>query len=170
MRLARIAAISAFLICFSAGGYAAGGKNGSLAPFDTLYAKLHSAMDVKDAKAVGTMLAPGFESEDISGEVKSRAGMLEGVSKLEDDPNRKARTVVEKVVVQGKQARVIQRYRMTTIGSLNGVPNQAIDFFAVSEDTWINTAGGWKLQRTVTRQLDLSSNGRNVMRQGRAPQ
>jgi Domain of unknown function (DUF4440) len=132
--------------------------------FEKRYAEMKEAMDRRDSKAVATLLAPEFVSEDVSGKVETAQQMLSEVSALPpQDPNKKSQTTLLSVKVVGNVASVTQRYHMTTTKAAPGGGTNSIELNAVSLDTWKLINGSWLQARTVTQQMDYLINGQSVV-------
>lgn len=159
MTALKFASLTLLLLCFCATGYAVD-EQATISSFSALYAKFKAAMNSRDTKVVGAMLAPKFQSEDVSGKAQSAEQMLAGLTSLPQDPNKKSQTTVVSVELSGATAKVVQRYHMTTIKAVADDQVQTIEITAVSDDTWSQMDGSWKLLRTVTRQMDYSADGR----------
>jgi hypothetical protein len=131
------------------------------ATFAGLYAKFNAAMNVKHTSDVGAMLAPGFRSEDVDGKIRSAQKLLDDITALKDDPNRKADSTVVSARLDGATAHVVQRFLVTTSKSYFG-KKMAFELVAVSDDTWTRADSGWKLLKTTTRRATLSANGKVI--------
>jgi hypothetical protein len=128
--------------------------------FDKLYAKFKQAVDGRDPKALAAMLAPGFVEEEVSGATTSADKMLVELARLPQDPHRQSQTTLLSVNSDGHIARITQRYRMTTIKTLANGEKKSIELVALSDDTWTHADGTWRIQRTVTEQVDYRMGGK----------
>ena len=128
--------------------------------FEALYAELKNAMDSRNTKHLAQMLAPGFQSEDTSGKTQSAEQMIDDVSKLPADRNKKSLTSIISVNLSETYAQVRQKYHMNTIKISPEGKRSYIELDAISDDTWCLINGSWKISRTVTRQLDYLSDGK----------
>ena len=153
----------AFLLVISCSGVRAEDAHASKHAFEKLYAELKAAMGQRDDKAILALLAPGFESEDVSGKVESAEQMLADLSNVPKDANRKSQTTLLTVNATAKVATVTQRYHMTKIKTVPGGKSTSSELTAVSTDTWQRIGGAWRMSHTVTRQMDYAVNGQTLV-------
>jgi Domain of unknown function (DUF4440) len=134
------------------------------------YAAMKTAMADRDAKAIGVLLAPDFESEDADGHVSTAAEMISQVTSMAKDPNKVSTTSLLSVSQVGDTAEVKQRYQMTTTRLQAGAdkPNEVL-LVTLSDDTWVRVSGAWLMKRTLTQSLDLSINGSPVAHKEHRP-
>lgn len=128
--------------------------------FDKLYAQFKQAVDGRDPQALVLMLAPGFVDEEVSGATTSADKMLTELAQLPQDPHRQAQTTLLSVRSDGHIAKVTQRYRMTTIKTLANGEKKSVELVALSDDTWTHADGTWRIERTVTEQVDFRVDGK----------
>lgn len=128
------------------------------ATFAGLYARFNAAMNAKNTGGAGAMLAPGFHGEDIDGKPRAAKKLLDDITDLPDDANRKADSTVVSLTLEGPTAQVVQRLQVTTTKSLLG-KKMTLELVAVSDDTWTQTAAGWLLWKSTTRRMEYSVNG-----------
>jgi len=134
-----------------------------LAPiFQVHYSSMKAAIAARDAKALASLLAPGFVSEDVDSHTEDANAMIRQVSGMPIDPNKASDTVIESVDLAGDTAIVRQRYHMTTTKIASGAPPKSIDLVTWSTDTWINIENTWLIQKTVTNRLEYKVDGRLV--------
>jgi hypothetical protein len=126
------------------------------------YAELKTAMAERDPKALSTVLASDFVSEDVSGQTTSAEEMIKQLAALPKDSGKVTETTLVSIKPQGDRAIVEQRYHMTTTKALPDGNKQAIELVTLSMDTWIHAGDKWLIQRTVTNQIDYSINGKVV--------
>jgi hypothetical protein len=159
--------LSMILAVGLAGFHAEAADLASVAPtrqgFEKLYAAIHVTNERKDRVGYASFLAPDFASEDTSGHVASKEDALAALEALSPDPIRKSHTTVLSVHSDGQTAAVTQRFRMTTKRPATGGRVESVELDALSDDTWVKTGSGWKISRTVTRQVDFIVDGRTVM-------
>ena len=131
------------------------------------YAALKAAMAARDEGGIASLLAPGFVSEDVSGEPIAASQMIQQVMALPLDPNKTSKTTILSVEADGNIAVAGQRYEMKTkkVGA-DGVTKDA-GLISLSTDTWVVASGAWLLQRTVTNQIDYSLDGQAVFHKAR---
>jgi hypothetical protein len=131
------------------------------------YAAMKAAMAARDSNAISTLLTPDFVSIDSSNKSEDAARMIQEVVSLPWDPNKDSHTTVTNIISAGDAAVVEQRYEMTTkkIGPDGNVQN--IRLITLSTDTWVHSNGFWRLQRTVTNQIDYAINGQTVIHKAR---
>ena len=164
MTLFKSAAFFAMLISFCLPGQTADDK----ATFTLQYAKLKSAIQAKSTGDVSAICAPGFQSEDVAGNIQSLDQMLLGLAKVMTDPNKQSQTSVVKVTRDGEAAKVEQHYEMTTTKLAPDGEKLSVKLTTMSDDTWIQSGTGWRLAKTITRQMDYAINGALVMHQTHA--
>jgi hypothetical protein len=128
------------------------------ATFAALYAKFNAAMNAKNVAEVGAMLAPDFGGEDIAAKPRSAAKLLDEISALPDDGNRKIDGAIVSLTLDGATAHVVQRLLVTTSKSLLG-KKLTFELVATSDDTWIRSGGGWLLSRSMARRMEYLANG-----------
>jgi hypothetical protein len=153
-------------ICMTAG--AADDPMATSATFTALYARFNAAMNVRNTGEVGAMLAPGFHGEDIAGKPRSSKKLLEEISELPDDANRKVDSSVVSLTLEGATAQVVQRLLVTTTKSLLG-KKLAFELVALSDDTWTQTGSGWQLLKSTTRRMEYSANGSVISQKTNPP-
>jgi hypothetical protein len=130
---------------------------------------MKSAMEARDSDEVAAVLAPSFESVDVSGKTSSAAQMVEQVSTLPEDPRRVSKTTILSAQRDGGTAVVGQRYEMTSTKTQpDGTTDQIVEIVAVSTDTWVDLGGVWLLQRTATDELIYKIDGKVVAHKRRA--
>jgi len=129
------------------------------ATFAALYAKMNTAMNARNTAELGTMLAPGYQGEDVGGKARTAQHLMQEVTSLKDDPNRKMETTFSPVVQEGASARTVRRLRVATFRSPED-KTPSMEYVAVSDDTWTKGEQGWKLAASTVRQADFSLMGR----------
>ncbi len=129
-------------------------------PFQARYAELRSAMEARDAAALGKILAPEYEMVDVRGEVRTGAEMLERMATAKrPGPARKAETTVLKADIVGDKAVVEQQLAAggTRIG--DDGEEHTMEMLIISDDTWIKRADSWLLLRSVQKELTVKRDG-----------
>ncbi len=155
------AAITALLLSLSV--VANAGKDEISEIFSGRYAAMKSAMADRDPKAIASLLAPDFVSEDIAGKTKTGEQMIKEVSALPKDPNKISTTTVLSAKIIGETAIVTQRYHMTTTKMpSNTTVKQAVELDTLSSDTWVKLKGVWLLRRTETNVIDYKIDGKTL--------
>jgi len=150
--------------------WAQGGPGEALRPaLEKRYAELKTAMAERDSKALSTVLAPDFVSEDVSGQATSAEEMIKQLAALPKDSGKVMDTTLVSIKPQGDRVIVEQRYHMTTTKALPDGNKQAIDLVTLSTDTWIHSGDKWLIQRTVTNQIDYSVDGKVMAHKVHAP-
>lgn len=143
---------------------------GLKATLEGRYAALRVAMDARDAKALGGLLAPGFVSETVDGKTSTQDEMIRDLAASPKDPNKVSSTMLVEIQKEGTTATVKQEYRVaTTRPGANGSAPQKVDFQAISTDTWIEADGVWLLKSTVTQSLDITLDGKHIGHKEHAP-
>lgn len=158
--------IAVALLVLSATGLSA--HAGSLREsLEARYAQMKSAMHTHDARALGAILAPGFISVDLDGKTESADQMIQDVNALPSDSNRSSETTLLSIRPSKTGTVVEQRYTMRTKKQGQNGIEQNVELVAVSTDTWIMLDGKWRIQRTITDQLDYYIDGKHVLHQKR---
>ena len=138
------------------------------ATFAGLYARFNAAMNAKNTNDVSAMLAPGFHGEDVAGKPRGARKLLDEISELPDDANRKVDSTVVSLTLEGASAQVVQRLLVTTTKSLLG-KKLTFELVALSDDTWTQTASGWQLLKSTTRRMEYSANGSVISQKTNPP-
>lgn len=162
--------VSLLLSCVATSGYSADSGETDRATFAELYGQFKIAMASRNPSAVAAMLAHGFQSEDASGKVQNSEEMLAGLATLPPDPNKKSKTTVVSVSVNGTSATVVQRYQMNTTKVAADGSVRPVELVAVSDDIWSQSGKSWKLLRTVTRQIDYTVDGQVIIHKSHVSQ
>jgi len=132
------------------------------------YDAMKSAMAAHDEAAVASILAQGFTSVDVLGQVEGGPQMIAEVNALKPDPNRVSKTTLLTVAPAPGKVTVEQRYDMkTTKTGADGVAHK-IELITLSTDTWVTSAGVWLMERTVTNELSYFNDGNLVAHKIRA--
>lgn len=129
---------------------------------------MKAAAAARDDAALKAILAPGFQSIDVTGKVIDADGMLAELHALKPDPNRTSTTTVLSVVPSGSDAIVQQRYDMKTTKSSPLGGEHAVEMIATSTDTWTLVNGAWLLLKTQTDGFDYYVDGKPVMHRSRS--
>jgi Domain of unknown function (DUF4440) len=126
------------------------------------YDAMKAAMAAHDGSAISVLLAPDFRSLDISGKSETASQMIAEVNGLKADPNKASVTTLVFISPVGNTVTVGQQYEMKTIrAGTDGVAHQA-KVIMLSTDTWVKSGDAWLLQRTVTDDMSLFSDGQLV--------
>jgi hypothetical protein len=128
------------------------------------YAKRTQGIMSKDIRPILDVLAPGFTQKYISGQATDRnaweAGLQTRLDSMKADENRaksnggqwknpeSVSTVIQTITSSGNTATVSAVTKTTTSASYPGGLYYAATFEETSEDTWVRTAIGWRLQTT----------------------
>lgn len=134
---------------------------------DARYAQMKSAMHTHDTRALRAILAPDFVSVELNGKTESAGQMIQEVSALPSDAGRSSQTTLLSIRPSKTRAVVEQRYTMRTKKEGQNGAEHTIKLITVSTDTWVLLQGEWRIQRTVTNQLDYYLDGRHVLHQKR---
>jgi hypothetical protein len=134
------------------------------------YADMRVAMDTRDAKALGVLLAPGFVSETVDGKTVTADAMMQDLASAPKDPNKVSTSTLADIRKEGSTVTVEQHYHGTTTRPLaQGGAAQMLEVQSVSTDTWVEVGGVWLLKRTVTRSLDVTVDGKQMVHKQHAP-
>ena len=166
--MAPIKTVAFLLLALCLSAFAADDAEANHAAFAALYARMNTAMSEKNMAELGALLAPGFQSEDVAGKVKTARQLLQEVAALKDDPNRRLETTFSGVAIDGGTARMVRRLRITTTKAA-GDKTPAMEYVAVSDDTWTRTEQSWKLAASTVRQADFSMQGKLLMHKTHQP-
>jgi hypothetical protein len=127
------------------------------------YAAMKAAMAAKDQHAISSLLAPDFVSVDIAGHTENASQMIKDVVDLPADPNQISETTLLDIKNDANRVFVDQRYDMKTKKDAPEGPAHEVELTTLSSDTWVNSKGIWLLQRTETKQMDYSVDGKVVV-------
>jgi hypothetical protein len=167
----RYSLVAIFLLLNSTLAAAASSEDLLKARLEGRYKELKGAMASGDVASIKVILAPGFVSEDVSGNKEDADAMLREVSALQKDPNKVSETTVVSVDRNADTAVAVQRYHMTTSKPTQDGSSKQVDLVTVSKDTWKLVANGsWLISSTITQQLDYKVNGNLVAHKEHAPQ
>lgn len=123
-----------------------------------------AAMDARDPKAFGALLATGFVSETVDGKTVTADVMMQELGGAPKDPNKVSTSTLADLRQEGSTVTVEQHYHGTTTRPLaQGGAAQRLEVQSVSTDTWVEVGGVWLLKRTVTEKLDVSLDGKPVV-------
>jgi hypothetical protein len=150
--------LTLLLLAISATAWGADDPGPAHATFAGLYVKFNAAMNSRNTAELGALLAPGFHGEDVAGRARSAKKLLEEISALNEDPNRKAASTVVSATVDGQTAQVAQRLLVTTTKSVLG-KKIMLELVSESDDTWTRSGSAWKLWKSTTRKMAYSANG-----------
>lgn len=128
---------------------------------------MKAAAKKHDDAALKAILAPGFQSIDVTGKTIDADGMIAELHALKPDPNRTSTTTVLSVTASGSDAIVQQRYDMKTTKSGPLGDKHALEMTATSTDTWTLVNGAWLLAKTQTDDFDYYVDGHSVMHRTR---
>jgi ketosteroid isomerase-like protein len=133
------------------------------ADIEARYAQLKVAMAARDAPAIKALLAPKFQSTDVRGDTSDADEMIYDLARFPPNPDRKSETTVKSLTVKGDTALVEQQYdaKMPRQGP-DGAPH-SMEIIALSDDSWVQSPGGWLLASTVTKDMTIMHDG-TVMR------
>jgi hypothetical protein len=160
--------VALLLLALCPPAFAADDAEANRAAFAALYARMNTAMSEKNLADLGALLAPGFQGEDVAGKTRTAKQLLQEVAALKDDPNRRLETTFSGVAVEGGIARMVRRLRITTTKSV-GDKTPAMEYVALSDDTWTRTEQSWKLTTSTVRQADFSMQGKLLMHKTHEP-
>ena len=127
------------------------------------YDAMKAAMGAHDGAAVQAFLAPGFTSIDVGGQSENATQMIAEVLALKPDPNKKSKTKLLAVIVNGDTAEVEQAYEMTTQRTGADGVTHAVDLKAQSHDVWKMVGTNWLLASTRTEQMDYAIDGKTIV-------
>jgi hypothetical protein len=123
------------------------------------YADLKTTMGARDRAGMLAILAPGFISEDASGEKKGAEAVIAMLAQLPHDPNKVSTTTIDALSLKGATAQVRQHYHLnTTKAGPDGKP-RAIEIDAHSTDVWTCSGGVWRQNSTRTDEIELKVDG-----------
>jgi ketosteroid isomerase-like protein len=126
--------------------------------FETRYAAVRAAIEVRDAKALAAFLAPDAVFVGINCATATRDKVLKAGIGKHADPHDRSHTTVVSVKRDGNTAIAEQINELTIRPGRDGKPTN-IALRADSTDTWVQIKGAWFVKRSVTRMLDYTVNG-----------
>lgn len=134
---------------------------------DERYLMLRAAMASDHRPILLALLTDDFVSEDLDGNRMDAVGMADTVAALKiDRSKRRAQTTLTSIESDGREARVLQRYEMTTTERALGLPEA---LWTESRDVWRLVEGRWLLASTTTIALERVSNGQRMFRRRLEP-
>jgi len=129
---------------------------------EAVYAIRAQGLITKDLRQVLDTLAPGFKQKYISGQIVDRKGWDDALQarldSMKADESRaksnggqwknpeRVSTVIQNVVVTGNKATVTAVTTTTSSATYPHGLSYAGKFEETTEDTWVKTALGWRLQ------------------------
>lgn len=134
---------------------------------ESRYAAMKSAMAAKNGEAISAILAEDFVSVDISGKTGNASQVIQEVLALPFDPNKASKTTLTSIKTDADKAMVEQRYDMKTKKNDQNGNSHDVELITSSSDTWVSKKGVWLLQRTETKQMDYTIDGKTVVHKAR---
>ena len=166
MRFAALALL--FWVAFAVPAAHAGDSNALRATFSANYEAMKQATEKRDGKALGELLAPGFESVSINNESKGRDSMIRDIDAL---PPRKAgsttSTFINDLRQVGDKVFVDETYELERVNPGRGGKSRTYRVITGVNDTWIKSGDKWLLQRSVANEANFFVDGEHVARQMR---
>lgn len=132
------------------------------------YAEMKSAMTAHDGTGVAAILAPNFESIDISGQSENGSQMIAEVNALKPDPNKWSETTIVKIEPAADAVTVEQRYHMKTIKVSADGASHNVELITLSTDTWVRKKNAWLMKLTVTDEMSYFKDGALVLHKTKA--
>jgi len=126
---------------------------------------MKAAMEAHDGAAIAAILAPNFESVDLSGHSETAAQMIAEVNDLKPDPKKSSTTTLLSVDSAATSVTVVQRYDMKTIRTDPDGTAHNVELVTVSTDTWTKPANAWLINKTVTDELSYFKDGKLIAHQ-----
>lgn len=163
----RVLVAASFILMLATTALGAGASS-LRASLEVRYAQMKSAMNTHDARALRAVLAPGFVSIELDGKTESADDMIRELDAVPTDADRSSKTALLSIRPGKTRTVVEQRYSMTTKKKGQDGLDHNVKLVAVSTDTWITVHGQWRIQRTVTDQLDYYIDGKHVLHRRRA--
>lgn len=153
----------AFVICILAGSIARAADDPLKAALQHRYAAMKTAMAAHDGASIATILAPNFVSIDVGGQSEGGPQMIAEVNALKPDPNKSSETTLISVTPGANVATIKQRYDMKTVRAAADGTQHHIELVTLSTDTWVKPAKTWLIERTVTDEMTLFTDGKMVL-------
>ena len=155
-------ALALCVVCVLAGSIARAADDPLRAALQLRYAAMKAAMAAHDGSGIAAILAPNFVSIDVTGQFETASQMIAEVNALKPDPNKSSETTLIFVVPEAKAATVKQRYDMKTVGTAADGSQHHFELVTLSTDTWIKPANAWLMERTVTNDVSMFTDGKLV--------
>lgn len=157
----RAAMLPLVLAC---GGLAAPALADPKSDFQARYDALEKAMDTREPEQIQPLVTPDYSVTDIGGRKQDLEGMLDRLSMIPVDPDRRELVTIDSVEVHGDSADVLQhRERSGTREGPDG-KEHTMSFVTASHDTWVQGPKGWLLKASEAETMTISRDGQ-VMRQ-----
>jgi len=132
--------------------------------FEARYAQLRKAMDTREPEQIKPLLTPDFSATDIGGESQSADDLIDRLSMIPVDPERKETNAIDSIEVQGNTAQVVQHLDVSGTREGRDGKTHTMTFATVSHDTWVQQPSGWLLKATEMEQVRITRDGQ-VLRQ-----
>jgi hypothetical protein len=144
------------------------GDTASRPVMEELYAKMQTARDNHDVKAVKELLDPKFTAVNVTGETMNYDATLKNVAENKRDPSKTGKTTVTNISQNGTVATVSHHYEETQNKTLPNGKKMTATVVSNSTDTWVNDPHqNWRLQRSIVEDVDFTMNGKKMMHQTR---
>ncbi|MDE8652663.1 nuclear transport factor 2 family protein [Novosphingobium album (ex Liu et al. 2023)] len=133
------------------------------ADLEARYTELKAALDTREPDKIKPLLTPDFTDIALDGQKQTADDMIDRLSMIPVDPERKATVSIESVQEDGGTAQVM--VREATSGSREGRDGQvhAFAMSRLSHDTWVRGDKGWQLKSIEAEEMSMSRDGQ-VMR------
>jgi ketosteroid isomerase-like protein len=133
------------------------------------YARFAEAYRKNNIEAVSSFLTPDYTSTQSNGQKLTREATIKALRQQRASlSGATIENKIDKLTVKGSQAIAIVHARMSgTIADPQGKRHTLVAI-AVSTDTWIKTASGWKIKSDVAQQETLKMDGK-LMNLGGTP-
>ncbi|KPH59612.1 nuclear transport factor 2 family protein [Novosphingobium sp. ST904] len=152
--------LAAALGCALVPGIALADTKGDI---EARYEQLRVAMDSREPAQIKPLLAADFVRTDLGGNKMSAEQMIEGLTMVPVDPDRKSATTVQSVTLKGDVAEVDQQQVASDTREGRDGQTHTFGMTSISHDTWVKSEKGWLLRTTETQSMTISRDG-TVMR------
>ena len=127
--------------------------------FEERYAAMTTATNARDANAISALLAPGFVSEDVSGNRMDATAMIDEVLAAPRYFKETSSTTLLSIRLAAPGAIVEHRHETEKLKKILAGMVTQLKSIALSTDEWVCQEGEWLWQRTTVDQLDLFLDG-----------
>ena len=130
------------------------------AAFQARYGELRTAMQAKDAAAVGKILAPDYQMTDIQGGTHDAAEVSQMLQRAPAaDPERKTETTVLNATVAGNTATVQQQMMISGKRADPDGAEHSMEVQILSDDSWVKSGDAWVLKSSLQKELTVKKDG-----------
>ncbi|MBB4859891.1 hypothetical protein HNO88_003224 [Novosphingobium chloroacetimidivorans] len=155
-------------LALAAGALAGPAWADSKSDFQARYDQLEKAMETREPEQVQPLVTPDYSVTDIGGRKQDLEGMLDRLSMIPVDPERREKVTIDSVELHGDTAEVLKhRERSGTREGPDG-KEHTMSFVVASRDAWVQSPKGWLLKSSEAQTMTITRDGQVVrqMKQG----